>query len=196
MNRLLSSFFVLLAVLGTACGGNPNKPEPVCTEAGATNIGGPLPCVFPPAPVVDSMSIKGVSAKPNDVLIRYTFDAQGNGKGDPLFVTTSFTLRPETIAEATALSGSWNWGPRVVVCLTQNGEKPKNWFTVGLCFGKNKELSGEMQHTLTVDKETGITSTSGFWMAIHAVVVNSNREQEVKKEYFAQPVSHPLTWKD
>lgn len=110
-NRLLSLIVVLAAVLGAACGGgNPNKPEPVCTDPNAQNVGGPLPCI--PKPVVVATNVSFVTSNPKayngsnkEEATLQTTVLEGGTEGSPvsgdwLEVTLKHEISPEHLAEA------------------------------------------------------------------------------------------------
>lgn len=80
----LSMIIALVMVSGTvACGGNPNRPEPVCTEPGASNLGQPLPCVFPPAPTGAFAELQGTDPVSGATRTALNILPDGTKVGDP-----------------------------------------------------------------------------------------------------------------
>ena len=46
--KTLTLAAIAVALFTVACSSNPAAPAPTCTDRGASNFGGPLPCTYPP----------------------------------------------------------------------------------------------------------------------------------------------------
>lgn len=80
----------LVAVMVIACGGNPNGPDPVCTDPNAANFGGPLPCV-PKPPAQAFAELVSTSVPDGGTRIALDILPNGNKVGDPpIQVTIKF----------------------------------------------------------------------------------------------------------
>jgi hypothetical protein len=115
--------FALLAVIWTAaCGASPNTPDPVCMEAGATNLGGPLPCIHPvPVPAVAFAELVGTSPASPATRMALNILPDGTKVGDPpIKATIRFGLSQAQIDEIKANGEAG----LVEVCLSADGVNP------------------------------------------------------------------------
>ena len=115
----------LAAVLVIACGGNPNKPEPVCTEPGATNPGQPLPCKFPEPVKFTETRLWVVSTDPGVGSSLQLTELSGGTGGSPVPGGGAVTAKVGFEISEEHLNAAKSQGKKISlnVCLSVDGTK-------------------------------------------------------------------------
>lgn len=193
--RLVLLTLVNVIGVSAACGSNPTNPAPVCTEAGASNVGDPLPCQFP-APTVDSVTVKGFMPQPGpNTKLRTSIVNWDTGvviPGDKFVVTSRFALRQETVDEATAA------GEEVILvsCLSKDGNEPTPDTGNGQCMLTRVTAisNGETNHALGVDHDAGITETTHVWVTFALRPVGSTNYKKVSRYFGGRLEVALITW--
>lgn len=185
MIRQLSRNALLALVLGiivSACGGNPNKPDPTCTDPKATNVGSPLPCTFP-APTVSSISLQGTKPVSGSTLKMTIVVDNGNGTwsvsgGDDLFVTLKYEVADGMVAQA-------DEDLYIVWCLSQDGVKH---LTVSpKCMARPvTKRSGEEEFRTRMDPLFNVIRTDYIMMGMYKI--KKSELQDSAKYILTAPV--------
>lgn len=198
MTRLMSLIIALAVVMGTtACSGSPTAPPKVelCLDQNAQNYNGPAPCVPKPVPAVDSVTVKQFAPQPGpNTKLRTSIVNWDTGvviPGDKLTVTSRFSLRQETVDEAAAVGEVII----LVTCLSVNDQPPTPQTGTGQCMSHPvvATSNGEVNHSLGVDSDAGITQTSHVWVTFAQKPANANYNK-VSRYFGGELKAAPVTW--